>query len=115
MKYMLMLYADPAAEPTPGTPEWDSYLAGFMGLGARMKDRATVLAGEGLSPVATATTLRRRGGKVETMDGPFAGTRAHLGGFYLIEAATLDDALAFAAEIPVADLGSVEVRPVMDY
>jgi hypothetical protein len=115
MKYMLMLYADPAAEPTPGTPEWDTYLAGFMGLGARMKDRATVLAGEGLSPAHTATTLRSRGGRVETMDGPFAETREHLGGFYLIEAATLDDALAFAAEIPVARLGSVEVRPVMDY
>ena len=62
-----------------------------------------------------ATTLRERGGKVETTDGPFAETREHLGGFYLIEAATLDDALAFAAVIPVARLGSIEVRPVMDY
>ena len=115
MKYMLMLYADPAAEPQPGTPEFDAYIAEFFGVGARMKDRATILAGEGLQPVETATTLRSRAGVVQTMDGPFAATREHLGGFYLIEAATLDDALAFAAAIPVARLGSIEVRPVMDY
>lgn len=115
MKYMLMLYADPAREPQPGTPAFDAYLAGFMDAGERMKDRATILAGEGLCGVETATTLRTRGGRVETMDGPFAETREHLGGFYLIEAATLDDALAFAAAIPVAELGSIEVRPVMSY
>jgi hypothetical protein len=80
-----------------------------------MKDTATFLAGEGLKGVETATTLRKRGGKVETMDGPFAETREHLGGFYLIDAADLDAALRFAAEIPAARYGSVEVRPVMDY
>jgi hypothetical protein len=115
MKYMLMLYADPANEPVPGTPAFEAYMADFFAVGDKMKDRATILAGEGLTGVETATTLRERGGKVETTDGPFAETREHLGGFYLIEAATLDDALAFAAVIPVARLGSVEVRPVMDY
>lgn len=112
---MIALYADPAAEPQPGTPEFDAYLQGFFTASERMKDRATVLAGEGLQGAETATTLRRRAGRVETMDGPFAETREHLGGFYLIEAASLDDALAFAAALPVADIGSVEVRPVMEY
>lgn len=115
MKYMLMLYADPANEPVPGTPAFETYMSEFFAVGEKMKDRATILAGEGLTGVEAATTLRERAGKVETTDGPFAETREHLGGFYLIEAATLDDALAFAAVIPVARLGSIEVRPVMDY
>lgn len=77
-----------------------------------MKGTATFLAGEGLQPVETATTLRKRAGRVKTMDGPLAETREHLGGFYLIEAADLDAALRFAAEIPAARYGSVEERPV---
>lgn len=115
MQYMLMIYHDPALEPARGTPEFGAMMAGYMGLGERMKDRARLLAGEGLQGVETATSLRKRGGKVETMDGPFAETREHLGGFYLIEAATLDDALAFAAAIPGAAYGTIELRPVMVY
>lgn len=115
MKYLLTLYADPAAEPQPGTAEFDAMMAEYFGLAEKMKGVATFLAGEGLQPVETATTLRKRAGRVETMDGPFAETREHLGGFYLIEAADLDAALRFAAEVPAARYGSVEVRPVMDY
>lgn len=115
MKYMITLYAAPGAEPGYGTPEFDAMMGEYMTLGAGMPRVATFLAGEGLQGVETATTLRKRGGKVETMDGPFAETREHLGGFYLIEAADLDAALRFAAEIPAARYGSVEVRPVMEY
>lgn len=115
MKYMLTLYAAPGAEPAPETPEFDAMMSEYMALGEGMAGTATFLAGEGLQPVETATTLRKRSGKVETMDGPFAETREHLGGFYLIEAADLDAALRFAAEIPAARYGSVEVRPVMTY
>lgn len=115
MKYLLTLYAAPGAEPQPGTPEFDTMMGEYMTLGEGMPGTATFLAGEGLQGVETATTLRKRGGRVETMDGPFAETREHLGGFYLIEAADLDAALRFAAAIPAARYGSVEVRPVMDY
>lgn len=115
MKYMLTLYAAPGAEPAPGTPEFDAMMGEYMTLGEGMPGVATFLAGEGLLPVETATTLRKRSGKVETIDGPFAETREHLGGFYLIEAKDLDAALRFAAEIPAARYGSVEVRPVMEY
>lgn len=90
-------------------------MAEYMALGDGIPSEATFLAGEGLQPVETATTLRKRQGRVETMDGPFAETREHLGGFYLIEAPDLDAALRFAARIPAARYGSVEVRPVMDY
>ncbi|GHC44053.1 YciI family protein [Neogemmobacter tilapiae] len=115
MKYMLTLYAAPGAEPAPGTPEFDAMMEEYMKLGEGIPGVVTFLAGEGLLPVETATTVRKRTGKVETMDGPFAETREHLGGFYLIEAVDLDAALRFAAEIPAARYGSVEVRPVMEY
>ncbi len=115
MKYMLALYAAPGAEPAPGTSEFDAMMGEYMSLGEGIPGTATFLSGEGLQPVETATTLRKRHGRVETIDGPFAETREHLGGFYLIEAADLDAALRFAAEIPAARYGSVEVRPVMEY
>lgn len=115
MKYMLLLYADPAREPAHGTPEFDAYIQEFYTVGDRTKHLGTFLAGDGLQGVETATSLRIRNGKRETMDGPFAETREHLGGFYLIDAPDLDAALAYAAEIPVARLGTVEVRPVMEY
>lgn len=115
MKSLLTLYAAPSADPARGTPEFDAMMAECFALSGRMKDTATFLAGEGLQGVETATTLRRRGGRVEAFDGPFAETREHLGGFYLIEAADLDAAMRFAAEIPAARYGSVGIRPVMDY
>ena len=115
MKYLLLLYVDPAREPAPGTAEFGSYIGGFYEASQKMAAQGAFLAGEGLQGVETATSLRLRGGKVETMDGPFAETREHLGGFYLIEAPDLDAALAHAATIPTAHLGTVEGRPVMDY
>jgi len=115
MKYLLTLYAEPGAEPAPGSDQFDVMMNEYFLLEERMKGIATFLAGEGLNGVETATTLRKRAGKVETTDGPFAETREHLGGFYLIDAADLDAALRFAAEIPAARYGSVEVRPVMAY
>lgn len=115
MKYLLTLYAAPGAEPAYGTPEFEAMMGEYFSLDERAKGIATFIAGEGLKGVETATTLRKRGGKVETVDGPFAETREHLGGFYLIDAPDLDAALRYAAEIPAARYGSVEVRPVMAY
>ncbi len=115
MRDLLSLYAAPDAEPKPGTPEFDAMMGGYFSLSERRKDVATFVAGEGLRGVDTATTLRKRGGKVETMDDPFAETRELFGGFYLIDAPDLDAALRHAAEIPAARYGSVKVLPVMDY
>lgn len=112
MKYMILLYGDPARDPAQGTPEFEAMMQGFFTLEDRMKDRARVLAGEGLLGAETATTLRLQGGRVAATDGPFAETREHLGGFFLIEAATLDDAIAFASEVPTLPWGAVEIRPV---
>jgi hypothetical protein len=70
--------------------------------------------GNALQPIATATTVRVRDGKTLTTDGPFAETREQLGGYYLIEAKDLDDAIQVASRIPGARYGSIEIRPIMD-
>ena len=72
-------------------------------------------AGDGLQPTTTATTVRIRGGKTLTTDGPFAETREQFAGYYLIEAKDLDTAIGIAARIPGARAGSIEIRPVMVY
>lgn len=115
MKYMILLYGNPADDPQPGSPEFDPWMEEFMTLDTRMAHVATVLSGEALQGVETATCLKTRKGKVETMDGPFVELREHLGGYYLIEAKNLDDAMSFAAAIPIARTGTVEIRPVMSY
>ncbi len=77
--------------------------------------RDHIKGGNALQPTATATTLRVRNGKRLTSDGPFAETKEHLGGYYLVEAANLDEALAMAEKIPGARYGSIEVRPIMTF
>lgn len=71
--------------------------------------------GHALQPVSSATTVRIRGGETQMTDGPFAETKEQLGGFYLMDCKDLDEALAIAAEIPCADTGSIEVRPIMNF
>jgi hypothetical protein len=115
MQYMLLIYADPAKERVYGTPAFDEMMAGYAAFSARLKADGAMRSGEPLQGPETATTLRVRGGKVDTMDGPFADTKEHLGGYYIIEAPDLDAALAYAAMVPSATYGSVEVRPVMSY
>lgn len=115
MQYMLLIYADPAVEPVPGTPAFNTMMEGYEALTNRLRVDGAMRSGDGLQGPETATTLRVRGGKVETMDGPFAETKEHLGGYYIIDVPDLDAALRYAAMIPSATYGSVEVRPVMIY
>ena len=115
MQYMLLIYSDPAREPTYGTPEFDQMMGGYFALNDQMKADGTLRGGEALKGIETATSLRIKSGKVETMDGPFAETREHLGGYYVVEVPNLDAALKYAAMIPSAHFGTVEVRPLMNY
>jgi hypothetical protein len=105
MKYLALIYSSDAQNPQYGSPKFAAVVA---------RDRV-MLAGEGLQPTTTATTVRVRKGKTESMDGPFAETKEQLGGFYLFDCANLDEAIKYAAMIPHAAWGSVEVRPVMQY
>ena len=115
MQYMLLIYNDPAKEPAFGTPEFQQMMAGYFSANERMKADGVLRGGEGLQGVETATSLRIQNGKVETMDGPFAETREHLGGYYIVDVPDLDAALTYAALIPSAHFGTIEVRPLMDY
>lgn len=115
MQYMLLIYNDPKLEPAYGTPEFETMMGGFFALNERMLADKVLVSGEGLQGIETATSLRLRGGKVETMDGPFAETREHLGGYYVIDVPDLDAALRYAAMVPGASFGTVEVRPLMAY
>ncbi|MGB3737003.1 MAG: YciI family protein [Ilumatobacter sp.] len=115
MKYALLLYDDPTNANEFGTPEMDAEMQQWFAFTEELSDAGKNLGGEALTPVETATTVRVRDGKTVTADGPFAETKETLGGFYLIEAADLDEAIAWAAKIPSAPSGSVEVRPIMEF
>lgn len=113
MQYLALIYADPAHEPKYGTPEFTKMIDDYNAFTALLKARGAFVAGDALKPVETATSVRVRGGKSETMDGPFAETKEHLGGYYLIEVPDLDAAIKLAARIPSAAFGTIELRPVM--
>lgn len=115
MQYMLLIYNDPDREPSYGSPEFQAMMADYFNANERMKADGVLRAGEGLQGVETAVSLRHKGGKVETMDGPFAETREHLGGYYVIDVPDLDAALTYAALIPSSRFGTIEVRPLMTY
>lgn len=109
MKYLCLVYSEESKLHTmPDSPKDDECLA----YANAVQTSGRMLAAEALQPVASATTVRMRGGKVTTTDGPFAETREQLAGFYLVEAENLDQAIEIAAKIPAARVGSVEVRPV---
>ena len=115
MQYMILIYSDPTKEPTYGTPEFDAMMGGFFAANDKMKADGVLVAGEALKGIETATSLRIRGGKVETMDGPFATTKEHLGGYYVVEVPDLDAALKYAALLPSVHFGTIELRPLMNY
>lgn len=115
MQYIALIYDAPATQPppAPGTPEFDAMMAPWQKLNETYVADGVMGGGEALMPPETATCLRVRGGKRETMDGPFAETKEQLGGYYILECKDLDEALHYAAMIPVAETGTIEVRPVM--
>jgi hypothetical protein len=113
MKYLLMIYTDETHWTRADEAERGRILQEYMDYTTRIHKEGHYVIGEALQPVATATTVRVRDGKTLTTDGPFAETREQLGGFYLVEAKDLDEAIALAKAIPGARVGAIEVRPVM--
>jgi hypothetical protein len=114
MKYLLLIYENESSLAGLSEAEQGKIFEDYMTYTRGIKKDGNYIGGEALQPVATATTVRVKNGKTLTTDGPFAETREQLGGFYLVEAKDLDEALAFAARIPGARMGSVEVRPVLE-
>jgi hypothetical protein len=118
MRYLILIYEQNSANPSPEPPAPGDVLATSAAYNAytqMLKERGAFLGGDALQPVTTATTVRVRDGETMTTDGPFAETKEALGGFYMIEAADLDEALEFAAACPAAQYGSIEIRPIWEY
>jgi hypothetical protein len=113
MQYLLMIYDEESRSAGMGKAEWDAETAEYIVFGK--ENAKAILGGNALQPTSVATTVRVRNGKTLTTDGPFAETKEQLGGYYLVEAGDLDEAIAIAAKIPWARYGSIEVRPIMTF
>ena len=113
MKYLCLIYDEEKKLGAMPKGESDAFMGEYFGFTEGIKKSGHYLGGNALQPVQTATTVRVRNGKVSTTDGPFAETKEQLGGYYLIEAKNLDDAIQVAAKIPSSRIGSIEVRPIM--
>jgi len=115
MQYILLIYGEETAgtamspeDQAKGLQEWTDYAQW-------LKDKGYYVAGDALHPTQDATTVRVRDGKTITTDGPFAETKEQLGGYYLVECPSLDEAIEASAKLPIGYRGSVEIRPIIVY
>ena len=115
MKYLLMIYADESAWPKQTAEEQQRVMGAYYAFTEAVQKAGPYKGGEALHPTTTATTVRVKDGKTITTDGPFAETKEQIGGYYLLECKNLDEAIQWAAKIPGAAYGSVEIRPVVDF
>ena len=115
MKYLCLIYENERNWETMPQSDAEAIMKEYFAFTEDIRKNGKYVAGEALQPTPTATTVRVRNGKISTTDGPFVETKEQLGGFYLIDAKDLNDAIQVAARIPSARLGSIEVRPVVDF
>ena len=115
MKYLCLIYDEEKKLGAMSKNESDAFMGEYFAFTQGIQKSGHYLGGEALQPVQTATTVRVRNDKVSTTDGPFAETKEQLGGFYLINARDLNEAIQVASKVPSARLGSVEVRPIMEF
>lgn len=115
MKFLVLIYNDPSLLEQMPAGEFDATMRGCIEHADELRQQGRLLDSQQLEAPSTAKTLRVRGGRATVVDGPFAETKEILGGFNLIEAADMDEALRIAAEFPWAASGSIEVRPVRDF
>ena len=115
MKFIALIYNDESRYSEATAEETAATFQAHGEFGQAAGEANVFAGGDGLQPTATATTLRVRDGERMLTDGPYAETKEQLGGFYALECKDLDEALAWAARIPEAKTGAIEVRPIMDY
>ena len=113
MQYLLLIYHEEGQWEAVSEPQKQKIYQGFGELRADLQKDGKYLGGNQLQPISTATTVRIRNGRTAITDGPFAETKEQLGGFLMVDAPNLDDAIAIAARIPLASTGSIEVRPIV--
>ncbi len=114
MKYMLLIYDEEQAWGRLSEAERQQIMASYRRLSEQLRTSGHYVTGSQLQPTGAATSVRVRDGKRLLTDGPFAETREQLGGYYLIEAKDLDEALNLAAQVPSAKMGTIEVRPLVE-
>jgi hypothetical protein len=115
MRYLCLIYDDEKNASGRSKSDADAFMGEYMAFTQGIRTSGHYLAGDALQPVQSATTVRVRNGKVTTTDGPFAETKEQLGGFYMIKARDLNDAIQVASRIPSARQGSIEIRPVVEF
>ena len=115
MRYMLLIYESEANAQKMTQEDGQKMMGEYMQFTEDIKKSGHYVGGDALQPTSTATTVRVRQNKVSTTDGPFAETKEQLGGFYMINAKDLNDAIQIAAKIPSSKIGSIEVRPIQEF
>ncbi|MBC8099179.1 MAG: YciI family protein [Armatimonadetes bacterium] len=114
MRYLVLMYNDPAAFASMTQEQQQAEYGAYMAFNAAAQAQNALRSAEQLQPTATATSLRIRDGKTLTTDGPYAETKEQLGGFYILDCANLDDAIALAKQIPAVKHGVIEIRPLLE-
>ncbi|MDE2016360.1 MAG: YciI family protein [Hyphomicrobiales bacterium] len=112
MQYMLLIHADETAFAAMPKAQAEAGLAAYGAYTKAMNDAGVLKGGDRLRPTAMTTTVTAKGGKAVVVDGPFAETKEQLGGYYLIEAKDLDEAISWASRCPGVHHGAVEIRPI---
>src|SRR5919204_3373986 len=113
MQYMLLIYDDEATWENMPEDEQQAVMGEYFAYTEALKSAGKFVAGDALQPISTAKSVRIREGDVSTTDGPFAETKEVLGGYYLVDVDSVEEALDWAAKIPSARFGTMEVRPVV--
>lgn len=114
MKYLCLVYLEEKKLDALSESEMDALVRESLAYDEELRKSGHYVCSEALQPVGTATTMRTRNGKLSTTDGPFAETKEQLGGFILIDARDLNEAIRVASRIPPARLGCIEVRPIRE-
>jgi len=115
MKYLCLIYDEEKKLAEMSKSESDAFMGEYFAFTEDVKKSGHYVDGNALQPVQSASTVRVRGGKLSTTDGPFAETKEQLGGYYLIDARDLNEAIQIAGRIPSARIGSVEIRPILEF
>jgi hypothetical protein len=115
MRYLLLIYDDEQTWANMSQEESQAIMGDYFGYSEEVFGAGVAKAGDALQPTSAATTVRVRDGQTIATDGPFAETKEQLGGYYLIDVPDLDEAIKWAAKIPSSRIGSIEVRPVLDF
>ncbi len=115
MRYLLLIYDNEQTWANMSQEESQAIMGDYFGYSEEVFGAGVAKAGDALQPTSSATTVRVRDGQTLATDGPFAETKEQLGGYYLIDVPDLDEAIKWAAKIPSSRIGSIEVRPVLDF